>query len=162
MAVDMTLSYYQGCLLPSEFIDDVRKFAPQSKIIFSTVDLHFLREKREAELKGSVKGINAARKTEELEVGVMRKADRTLVVSEAEYELLRELYPNILVSLVSIPREIQGAKTGYRDRSDIVFLGGFRHPPNIDAVEYFSSEIWPIVSNSLPDVKFIIVGWQCA
>jgi GT2 family glycosyltransferase len=142
----------------AEFIDRVRKVAPQAKIIFNTVDLHFLRAKREAELKGSIKEKNAARKTEEVEIGVMRKADHTLVVSEAEYELLRRFYPDILVSLVSIPREIPGLGSPYEDRRDIVFIGGLTRSPNVDAVEYFLSEIWPIVSNSLPDVRFMIVG----
>jgi GT2 family glycosyltransferase/glycosyltransferase involved in cell wall biosynthesis len=141
-----------------DYINKVRKYAPQAKIIFSTVDLHFLREKRQAELNGSVIQKIAAQKTEEIEIGVMRNVDRTLVVSDAEYQLLRELYPDINVSLVTIPREIPGCQKAFKERRDIVFIGGFRHQPNIDAVEYFVSKIWPIVSKALPEVQFIIVG----
>lgn len=142
----------------AEYIDIVREFAPQAKILFSTVDLHFLREKREAELCGSHILKIAAQETEKIEIGIMRKAHRTIVVSEAEYEMLRRLDPNISVSLVSIPREITGRRNNFEDRRDIVFIGGYNHPPNIDAVQFFTSEIWPIVTEALPDVKFIIAG----
>jgi glycosyltransferase involved in cell wall biosynthesis len=117
-----------------------------------------LREKREAELCGSDTLKIAARKTKKIEIGVMRKAHRTIVVSEAEYEMLRRLAPNISVSLVSLPREIPGRRKNFKDRRDIVFIGGYNHPPNIDAVQFFVSEIWPIVTEALPDAKFIVAG----
>ena len=120
-----------------KYIDIVREFAPQAKILFSTVDLHFLREKREAELCGSDKQEISVRKTEEIEIGVMRKAHHTIVVSKAEYEMLRCLDPNISVSLVTIPREIPGRQKNFKDRRDIVFIGGYNHSPNIDAVQFF-------------------------
>lgn len=81
-----------------------------------------------------------------------------MVVSEAEYKMLRCLAPDVSVSLVPLPREIPGRRKNFEDRRDIVFIGGYRHPPNIDAVQFFVSEIWPIVAEALPDVKFIIAG----
>jgi glycosyltransferase involved in cell wall biosynthesis len=39
-----------------------------------------------------------------------------------------------------------------------VFIGGFRHLPNVDAVKYFCSEIMPLVREKLPGVRFIVVG----
>ena len=38
------------CEFARKHIADVRLYAPQSRIIFDTVDLHFLREEREARL----------------------------------------------------------------------------------------------------------------
>jgi len=142
----------------AEYIDIVREYAPQAKILFRTVDLNFLREKREAEQKRSGKLKISAQKTEELELGIMRKAHCTVVVSKTEYEMVRCLDPKIAISIVTIPTEIPGRRNEYTDRRDIVFIGGYRHPPNIDAVNYFVSEIWPIVTVALPDIKFIIVG----
>lgn len=57
----------------AEYIDIVREFAPRAKILFSTVNMHFFREKREAELCGSDKQKIAAQKTEEIEIGVTPK-----------------------------------------------------------------------------------------
>ncbi len=43
-------------------------------------------------------------------------------------------------------------------RRDIVFLGGFGHPPNRDAVLWFVQEVWPIVRRAAPQSRFVIVG----
>ena len=40
------------CQFARKHIADVRLYAPQSRIIFDTVDLHFLREESEARLTG--------------------------------------------------------------------------------------------------------------
>lgn len=39
-----------------------------------------------------------------------------------------------------------------------MFLGGFRHPPNEDAVLYFVREIFPQVKRAIPEVRFLVVG----
>ena len=43
-------------------------------------------------------------------------------------------------------------------RRDWLFIGGFQHPPNIDAVLFFVKEIYPLVSEHLRDAKFYIIG----
>jgi glycosyltransferase involved in cell wall biosynthesis len=40
----------------------------------------------------------------------------------------------------------------------VMFVGAMDWEPNIDAVEYFSSEIWPAVLASVPGARFRIVG----
>ena len=41
---------------------------------------------------------------------------------------------------------------------DLVFTGNMSYPPNVNAVEYLSHEILPIVWKTLPDVKLYIAG----
>jgi glycosyltransferase involved in cell wall biosynthesis len=43
-------------------------------------------------------------------------------------------------------------------RSDLLFVGGFGHQPNEDAVAWFIEEIFPIVIKSLPNCRLRIVG----
>jgi glycosyltransferase involved in cell wall biosynthesis len=43
-------------------------------------------------------------------------------------------------------------------RRDIVFVGGFNHPPNADAVGYFVREVWPILREQGYGDRFVIVG----
>jgi glycosyltransferase involved in cell wall biosynthesis len=40
----------------------------------------------------------------------------------------------------------------------VCFLGGYRHPPNIDAVRYFVAEIFPLLRRADPKMRFIIAG----
>jgi glycosyltransferase involved in cell wall biosynthesis len=39
-----------------------------------------------------------------------------------------------------------------------LFLGGYKHEPNVDAVLYFVERIWPLVKQKLPELKFYIIG----
>lgn len=41
---------------------------------------------------------------------------------------------------------------------NISFVGAFYHSPNPDAIEYFISEVWPLVYPSIPDSQFLIWG----
>ena len=46
----------------------------------------------------------------------------------------------------------------FADRRDIAFLGGFGHPPNLDAVEFFITAVMPGLRKRLPGVRFRIYG----
>ena len=39
-----------------------------------------------------------------------------------------------------------------------MFLGGFNHPPNVDAVETFLAEIWPLLRARAPSASFVVAG----
>src|SRR5205814_6001911 len=75
-------------------IDAVRAFAPKALVVFDTVDLHFLRSERQAELEGNMVARALARAKRDEELTLIRKADVTLVVSTYEQTLLNELAPD--------------------------------------------------------------------
>jgi glycosyltransferase involved in cell wall biosynthesis len=39
-----------------------------------------------------------------------------------------------------------------------LFIGGFEHTPNVDAMLWFVSRIMPLIRKQLPDTKFHIIG----
>ncbi len=124
------------------------------------MDLHFLREKREKEIQkgGSKETLHQEGVTESYEISLMKMADRTILVSEYEKKLIEELDFDVKTSVIPIPREIPGIQQGFEKRKDIVFIGGFLHKPNIDAVHFFINDIWPLIHKEIPDCKFLIVG----
>jgi glycosyltransferase involved in cell wall biosynthesis/SAM-dependent methyltransferase len=141
------------------YLSDIRQFAPQAKIILDTVDLHYLREIRAAELDGDPKKMVEANAVKNWELDIFRKCDLTILLSTAEYEILRDENPDINIRMIplifvdpvfNIP--------SFEERSDFLFIGGFRHLPNIDAAIYFCQEILPLVHEKLPKVKFHIIG----
>jgi glycosyltransferase involved in cell wall biosynthesis len=142
----------------AQLIDLIKEFAPQAKVVFNTIDLHFMRLDRAAVLSKKDEDIEYARKIKEIELDIIQKADCTLVVSNVEAKLLSDLLPNAMIRVVPFPADIFEPGNGYDKRNDIVFLGGFLHTPNIDAVLYFAHEIWPLVSQKLPDARFVIAG----
>ena len=40
----------------------------------------------------------------------------------------------------------------------MLFVGGFAHPPNADAVLWFAREIFPGIRERIPGIKFYVVG----
>jgi glycosyltransferase involved in cell wall biosynthesis len=146
------------CDFARKHILDVRLHAPQSRIIFDTVDLHFLREHREAQLTGDPEARRKAEEKQRLEHEVIERADETWVVSSAEQLLLQKTWPHASIQVVSNIVDIPGSSTPFALRRDWLFIGSFLHSPNIDAVLFFVERVYPLVSKRLRDAKFYIVG----
>jgi GT2 family glycosyltransferase/glycosyltransferase involved in cell wall biosynthesis len=139
-------------------IDAVKTFAPDALVIFDTVDLHFLREERLAELNDSRAAKQAAAARREEELALIRKAGVTLVVSHVEQELLARLVPEARVMILSTIHEPQAGGKAFGGREGLLFVGGFRHPPNTDAILWYANEIMSLVRQHLPGVKTYVVG----
>ncbi len=139
-------------------IDAVRTFANGAMVVFDTVDLHFLRTERQAELEGSAAAHAAARAKREEELALIRRADVTLVVSPFEQALLTELVPDARVMVLSTIQELLPGGKPFAEREGLVFIGGFQHPPNTDAVLWYAREILPRVREALPGAKTYVVG----
>jgi GT2 family glycosyltransferase/glycosyltransferase involved in cell wall biosynthesis len=146
------------CQFARKHIADVRLYAPQSRIIFDTVDLHFLREESEARLTGDPETRRKAQETKQWEYDLIDQSDETWVVSSAEQRLLQKELPDNSFQLVSNIVDVPGSNTPFALRRDWLFIGGFQHPPNIDAVLFFLKEIYPLISEYLGDAKFYIIG----
>jgi GT2 family glycosyltransferase/glycosyltransferase involved in cell wall biosynthesis len=139
-------------------LEAVRSFLPRALVVFDTVDLHFLRTERQAELEGSSLARAAARAKREEELALIRKADVTLVVSPFEQALLADLVPKARVMVLSTIHELLPGGKPFAEREGLVFIGGFQHPPNTDAVLWYAKEILPRVREAIPGAKTYIVG----
>ena len=141
----------------------VREHCRRARVIFDTVDLHFLREQRQAELAGDAAMARAALKTRAQELAVITASDLTLVVSPIEQTLLKELVPLARVEILSNIHEVPGCARGYAQRAGLLFVGGFQHPPNVDAVLWFVREVLPLAraklaADLLPEFVLHLVG----
>jgi O-antigen biosynthesis protein len=144
--------------IASQYLETVIKHMPDAKIVFNTIDLHFLREERAAQIKNPKKTFTGIDDIKRHELSIIQKVSHTLVVSETEYTILHDLLPDAPVSVIPIPGQAYGSLQRYDTRREIVFIGGYNHIPNVDAVVYFVNEIWPLISSRLPGVRFLIAG----
>ncbi|MCC7645222.1 MULTISPECIES: glycosyltransferase [unclassified Janthinobacterium] len=136
----------------------VRKYAPQAKVLFYTHDLHYLRMLREAALQNNSDKKTAAFEMKQIELAAMRAVDASILVSPAEMEVLRTDLPDQKLHVLPLILDIPGTEVPFSQRNDIVFVGGFQHPPNIDAVQYFVAEVMPRLRPLLPGIRFFVVG----
>ena len=153
---DVVMLYRLG--VAETHLSNLRRLAPQAKIVFNTVDLHFLREERVAEVENSELLRHNAARTKAKELAMMRSVDATIVLSSAEFDLIRKAAPSVNSYLLPFFRPIPGRSHPFSKRRDIVFIGGFKHQPNIDAITYFINDVWPLVRKSIADVRLLIIG----
>lgn len=144
--------------LAGTFLPLLRRHAPQARLVFDTVDLHYLRERRGAQVSGDAAALRDADATRERELAAMSAADVTLVVSAEEQAQLARDAPQVRVELLSNLHEVAGRGADFDARQDLVFVGGFRHPPNADAVLWFAREVFPRIRQRLPGVRFHCIG----
>jgi GT2 family glycosyltransferase/glycosyltransferase involved in cell wall biosynthesis len=152
-AIVVSRHYVLSPLLPL-----LRKHAPRAQLVFDTVDLHFVREGREAGLAGNAGIAASAQGTRAAELALVAASDVTWVVSEDERRTLQELQPGARVEVVSNIHPLTMGTPGFEARRDIVFVGGFAHVPNIDAVAWFAREILPFLRARLPGLRLHVVG----
>jgi len=155
---DFDVVVLSRCDFARKHLAYVRLYAPQSRVIFDTVDLHFLREDREARLTRDPEARQKAQDKQRLEHELIDEADETWVVSSVEQQLLQQKRPDKSIQIVSNIVDIPGSNTPFALRRDWLFIGGFQHTPNIDAVTFFLNEIYPLVRHRLPGAKFYIIG----
>jgi GT2 family glycosyltransferase/SAM-dependent methyltransferase len=162
---EITLALLSRPQIAWSLVEELRTAAPQCSIAYDTVDVHFLRLERQAALAEAERRAEEAealrRKafaSRQMEVGLVRSCDVTLVVSEAEQALLRELVPEGDVRVLSNVHEVERHCAQPEGRSDVLFVGSFDHPPNADAVSWAAREIMPLVRERCPDAVLHVVG----
>ena len=154
---DVVLAYRYEVM--EHIIGFVRRYWPHARMLFHNVDLHYLREKRQAELVGDPIGIAEATRTQKRELGMIAEADCAIVHTPTEKAIIAEHMPVDHIMEFPYIAETHETTSGFAERRDIMFLGGFAHRPNVDAVTFFVRKVWPTLMATLPaDASLLLVG----
>jgi len=130
-----------------------------AKILYYGHDLHFLRELREYELTKNNEKLNDVKVWKDIELSIMEKANISLYPSENEVKEITKISDiNVRAIPAYIFENFDVKKRDISKTKDIIFVGGFGHKPNVDAVIWFVKEIFPLVQKELTDIKFYIIG----
>lgn len=142
-----------------EYVDVVQGVSPGSTVIVDSVDVHFARRNRGAELFGDVESSADREILKRTELAAYVRSDLVLAATEDDRRILQAELPNVLTDVVPTIHVVsRNGGPPDRERDRVLFIGGFRHPPNVDAVLYFAAEIWPQVRQRRPDLRFSILG----
>lgn len=141
-----------------EMLPFCRKHAPDTPVIFDTVDLHFVRQQREAEIAQDELKLRTAAQMERLELRLGGESDAIVVVSSEEKRVLEEKLPGKRIAIISNIHETRPAIPPFELRRNFLFIGGFEHTPNVDAMLWFCAEIMPAILRELPEATFHIIG----
>lgn len=130
----------------------------RAKVLFNNADLHFLRELRAALAAGN-KDLSGPLATRDRELALMRQVDGILSYNPTEHAVIAS--HNLRTdNLFHCPWVLDGRghKTPFKERSGLAFLGGYRHPPNVEAVQFFVQKVMPLLRKRLPGVTFHVYG----
>ena len=134
---------------------------PKIKVIYDTIDLHYLRLQRAWELSPQPRSMEKAKEwlmMQQTELTMAREADLTITVTATEKEILEEQAVENVAVIPNIHSPYQGDKPDFSERSGLLFIGNYNHPPNVGAVIWLCEKIMPIVWQQLPEVKVTLLG----
>ena len=154
---DAILVYRVGVMHKS--LPLIKQYAPNAVILFHLADLHYLRQARQAQLDGSEPAaMEAVERTKARELDAIRQSHCTITHSTVEAEIIDAEVPGAPVVMWPLMIEGVGTAVPFEARRDICFLGGFRHPPNADAMLYFTETVFPLILTRHPEMRLIIAG----
>ena len=152
-------------MMEEQFGWRVAKQCPKAVRLLDTEDLQSLRNARHQQVKKGLAVTEANLHTELAirEVSAILRCDLTIMISQAEIDLLIETYQVPASHLLYLPFIYQAEQfkchlLSYEQRQDFISIGNFRHAPNWDAVLQLKQHIWPLIRKQLPDAKLHIYG----
>jgi len=155
---DYQLAWIAFYDVAEQYLPDIRRYSPRTKIIVDTVDIHFIRETREAELFQNESLRQAAQKTREQELAIYSQADMVIALTPTDEKIIKDLIPQVHSFIIPTIHEIKKPFPPFPAREGLLFIGNFNHSPNRDAVIYLCDEILPKIQAKIPDIKLYIVG----
>jgi glycosyltransferase involved in cell wall biosynthesis len=140
------------------YLPAVRAYAPEAVAIYDTVDLHHVRLQRAAEVANDAAARAQADHFRRMERVNASCADVVLAITREEMEALRQEAPEARIEVVPNIHTVTASSHPWDRRRDLMFIGGFEHVPNLDAVKWFAEEIMPLVLRRLPGIALHVVG----
>ena len=141
------------------FMSLVRAYAVNATLVYDTVDLHWVRLERAAEVTKNPEAMAEAEYFRKTEHFLIECADIIFTVTQKEKDFLLKINPELDVYVVpNVHDAMEGDVVPFSQRNDLMFIGHFLHQPNVDAMLYFVREVFPILRQRLGPIRLYIVG----
>jgi len=128
-----------------------------ARVIYDTIDLHFVRMRREFELTGKAAD-PSWESVRDREFACARASDATITVTDVERSTLGSLGISPIYVVPTMHKRVVAAPANFENTANLLFIGGYRHTPNVDAVEWLISEIMPEIWREFPDMNVTLLG----
>jgi glycosyltransferase involved in cell wall biosynthesis len=131
--------------LAARAVPVLRAVTPRTRIAVDSVDVHFVRMRRAAELAGDQVAVARADHDRAQELAVYAAADVVLAVTEDERALLAGLLPGADVQVLGNVHRVAETIAPLAGRRGSLFVGSYGHAPNADAVRWLCSDVMPLL-----------------
>ena len=95
------------------------------------------------------------------ELQMCRRTDGVVCVTDTDAAFLAGYIPDSRLHVVNTGVDTRYFTPGSPDQIEpdsLVYVGAFRHGPNVDAMFYFQREVFPLVLDARPEAHLYIVG----
>jgi len=131
---------------------------PDARIYYDTVDIHYLREFRRAEIEQNKELRMLAGKIRQKELSNCIQADVVFTVTKEDTKHLRKEIPSLdCVVIPNIHGDVS-SDISWENTDGLVFIGNYNHLPNVDAVLYFVKNVFPLILAKIPEIKLYLIG----
>lgn len=145
----------------------VAQYCPNAIRVLDTEDLHGLRKGRQQAYKNGKPFTKTYlfNDTTKREIASIYRSDLSLIISEAEMELLKTEFKIDETLLLYLPFMLDNiaqttidALPKFKQRKHFIFIGNFLHEPNYNAVLWLKTTIWPLIKQQLPNAEMHVYG----
>jgi len=150
--------YWNTISLAEHYLDEIRRWSPQTCVMVLSEDRHGERERRAFPLSNHLSDLERGEDLEQREVEVYQQADLVLYVSEADHRHYRKLLPELRAEHLPTIAEAGKIGPGFQEREGVLFLGNFENLANRDGLRWLVQEVWPWVLKEEPDLKLYVAG----
>lgn len=83
-----------------------------------------------------------------------------MVLTDRDKSLIENLNKNVKATIIptGVDTEFYKPNVYFNEEKSLVFVGHYRHFPNLDAIVYFVKNIYPKIVEKIPNIKLYIVG----
>lgn len=153
-------------ILEEQFGWRVSEHLPATMKILNTEDLHGLRSSREVALEKNVhwEELISSDSVMLRELASIYRCDLSFIISEFEMQLLKKFdVPERLFCYVPFCIDTYASPDSksipsFDEREGLIFIGNFLHRPNVDAISFFTQNIWPTIRNQIQGIQCHIYG----
>jgi glycosyltransferase involved in cell wall biosynthesis len=139
----------------AKYAELARQHFPKARQIYSVADLQVARQAA-AEDRPELSPI--ANRLRLMEFAAAALADAVITHSSDEAKLLAVQIGAAKVHTVRWSATARPTEVPFAERHGIAFIGGYGHPPNLDAARWLISEIMPLVRQRDPELECLLVG----
>ena len=94
-----------------------------------------------------------------LRTATAKAADAVVTFTERDRAAVARLAPGTRVVRIPLAVDLPAAPLDARGNGrDVVFVGNFEHPPNVEAAIRLARDIFPRVAESVPSARLLLVG----
>ncbi len=154
-------------MMEEQFGWRVTEHCPDTIRILDTEDLHCLRKGRQQAFKDEKPFDNSYlfQEIAKREIASIYRCDLSLIISEAEMEILQNEFKvdqSLLLYLPFMLDDITDEAINnlpkFESRQHFISIGNFLHAPNYNSVLYLKETIWPLIQQRLPNAELHIYG----